>query len=401
MFKLQNIASFLTASLTLLCCSLSFNAMGKESLADKISLSGMLKVDFIYDIDTPSGDRINYGNIPTSSLYDESQARVHVRESRIGLKYQDSYNGLPFAAYVEGDFYGGGTNSPSGSEKISNSTEFRLRHGYLTYAGWLVGQTWSNYVDVSSFPETLDFSNDTGQAFIRQGQVRYKHSMGNFNLSYAIENPESDLIIADESFQNIDGIDQADPMFDLTAKVQYHQAWGHVSLQTVIRTLEMNTSNNSETELGYGVGTSGKIKITDSNLVKFHYSQGEGIGRYIQEVAGSAGIVYQSQQDIQNSEASIELLEAKGGYVSFQHKFSPAWRANISGGFIDIDFSEFTNDAIYADYTEKLTSFHANIIWTIFPNLDVGIEHSIVDLTTVSGAEGKLKRVQLSTKFKF
>ncbi|SDY21008.1 hypothetical protein [Acinetobacter kyonggiensis] len=35
---------------------------------------------------------------------------------------------------------------------------FRIRHAYLTYDQWLVGQTWSNFNAVEYFPETVDAS---------------------------------------------------------------------------------------------------------------------------------------------------------------------------------------------------------------------------------------------------
>lgn len=388
-------------ALGLLLLSVPDIALCQDNLSDRFSLSGLLKVDIIYDFGTPSGDRINYADITTSNTNDEKPVRIHARESRIGLKYRHPTNSNPLIAYIEGDFYGGGSNSPSGSENIANATSFALRHAYIKYGNWLVGQTWSNYVDLASFPETLDFSNDTGQAFLRQGQVRFQHQFNNLTLSYSIENPETDLIVSDEAFGNIDTASLVDPLFDFTTRVQYRANWGHLSAQAVIRTLEAYSGTTSRQKIGIGYGVSGKYQFSSNNQIKFHYSQGNGIGRYIQEVSGSAGIAFQSQQDISNQNFSIELLSAKGGYLAFQHRLSPTLRANLSAGFIDIDFSEYRNSTYLDDNTQEITSVHGNIIWTVYPSFELGIEHSIVKLTENSGAEGNIRRIQLSTKYRF
>jgi len=109
-----------------------------------LSISGMVKVDFIHDLEAPSGDRINYSTISTDDSSPKGQSRIHARESRLGVKYLQDIEDKSFTVFIEGDFYGGGTNSPVGSEKISNSAGFRLRHAYVSYDRWIAGQTWSN-----------------------------------------------------------------------------------------------------------------------------------------------------------------------------------------------------------------------------------------------------------------
>lgn len=364
-----------------------------------LTISGMVKVDFIYDLNEPSGDRINYNTISTDDSNVHGQYRIHARESRIGAKYIQDINGKELTAIIEGDFYGGGTNSPSGSEKISNSVNFRLRHAYISYDEWIVGQTWSNYVDVKSFPETLDFSNETGQAFIRQALISYQHTFDSFIFSYSLENPETDVYILEDMFEEGTDFQTIDPVVDFTAKAKYQRSWGHVSLQAVARKMKVYINNNGISELGYGVGASGRINLNSQDTLKFHYSQGDGIGRYIQEVAGSAGLVIQSSINSEN--ASLTLLKAKGGYLSYQHRVNKTFRMNVSSGFIDIEYSSMSEHALVANRTQSLTSIHGNIIWSVIPNFDIGIEHSIARLKTVVGDRGTIKRLQLSATFRF
>lgn len=370
-------------------------------ISQNLSIYGMVKVDFIYDFDEPSGDRINYNTISADDTKAQGQSRIHARESRIGAKYLKDINGNDFTAFIEGDFYGGGTNSPSGSEKISNGVNFRLRHAYFAYGDWLVGQTWSNYVDVKSFPETLDFSNETGQAFVRQGQIRYQHKVDKFTFSYSLENPETDVYILEDMFSEGTDFQTIDPIADFTAKVKFQPSWGHLSLQLVARKQKVHIHSDSVSDTGYGVGTSGRINVTAKDTVKFHYSQGKGIGRYIQEVAGSSGLVFPSTSATEDDLATLTLLTAEGGYIGYQHRINKSLRVNANAGFIDIDYSSMNNLALLFARTQSLLSVHSNIIWTVLPNLDIGVEYSTVKLKTVAGDKGSIKRIQLATTFRF
>ncbi len=112
-------------------------------------------------------------------------------------------------------------------------------------------------MDVKSFPETLDFSNETGQAFIRQRQVRYQHKLDDFIFSYSLENPETDVYILEDMFKADTDFQTIDPTFDVTAKAKCQSSWGHLSFQVVARKLKVHIDSESISETGYGLGTSG------------------------------------------------------------------------------------------------------------------------------------------------
>ncbi len=372
----------------------SFYSFSQDNHQPMINISGMVKLDVIYDINSPNGDRINYTSIATPPP-NEQQVRLHARESRLKISASDDILGQRYTAILEGDFYGGGTNSPANSEKISNSSSFRLRHAYVLSGPWLFGQTWSNYVDVQSFPETLDFSNDTGQAFIRQAQIRYQHQLDDFLISYSFENPETDIHIPNQ-YANVQTID---PFVDFTTKIKYHSFWGHLSFQLVTRKHKVYSQSKQTSNTGSGFGTSGKIKLTSKGLAKFHFSQGKGIGRYIQEASGAAGIVLNSMEH-SDSGNPLVLLKAKGGYLSYQHTFNKTFRTNISSGFIDIDYPPHLQ-INSLDNTQELISLHTNAIWSTSSRVEFGIEYAKVKLKTVSGERSHINRLQLSTKVRF
>lgn len=360
-----------------------------------IETHGYVKADLIHDFGQKSGDRTNYATLPESGdLYSEGHTRLHARQSRLNVSAKKDTKFGPLKAVIEVDFYGGGTNSPSGSEVISNSANLRLRHAYVKFGKWSFGQMWSNYVDVKTFPQNLDFSNDTGQAFLRQSQIRYTRPIGNTLFSFSIENPEADFIDdAGDKRSNL-----RDVMPDITARILYKQDWGHISAQSVFRRFGVDDGEYDDSDIGYGIGVSGKIKVTKNDFVRFHFSSGDGIGRYIQEAAHSAAAVKNPGTAL----VSIKTQSALGGYLGLQHWWTPTWRSNLNAGFVQKDWDRDQLGETVADsQIEKLNSYHLNLIWRALTALDLGIELSRAKQTLEGGSSGDINRFQMSTTFKF
>ncbi len=144
--------------------------------------------------DTPEGER-NHRDYLT------------MRESRVGLE-----TGMPtkfgvLSTKIEGDFNNEprhGNSSTYGdtghvyTQGATNSYGFRVRHAYGQFAGLLVGQTWSTFMDVDNFPETVDYNGPPGGTFIRQPQIRYAYATpkaGTFTV--ALENSVSYVLDPD------------------------------------------------------------------------------------------------------------------------------------------------------------------------------------------------------------
>ena len=363
----------------------------------EVKIHGFVKADAIYDIGPKSGDRINYLGIPldgTDAAENTGHMRFHARETRVNIQSTTptDYGLLKFK--VEADFFGGGTNSIPGSEVISNSYDFRLRQAFGSLGGVLLGQTWSTYVDVKSFPENLDFSNDTGQAFLRQSQIRYTHSFeNNISVAVALENPETDFIDENGAVR----LNQKDSMPDLTTRIIYKDIWGHVSVQGMLRELSVDDGVNSDSTLGYGIGTSGSINIFDKDRIRFHFSFGEGIGRYLQEAANSGAVVLNPG----TSDVDIVSQFAYGGYLGYQHKWLPNLRSNFNAGYLKINWNKNLLAGVADTRNTEFKSFHTNLIWSITPKLDMGIEYAMATRKQENGESGDISRIQFSGKFKF
>ncbi len=359
--------------------------------------SGYVKLDAIYDLGPLAGDRLNYAGILSNDEdNNDGHFRMHARESRISLTASKLQAGTEIKIYFEGDFYSGGTNSSASIEKISNSNGLRLRQAYVQVGRFMMGQSWSNYVDLKSFPENLDFSNDTGQAFLRQAQLRYTRVAGDWTTSYSIENPESDIAILESGDCEVSS---KDALPDITAKIKYASNWGHLSLQSLLRNISINTKGNncsdSESHFAYGLGISGKL-LSGRQQLRFHFSGGNGIGRYIQEAVGSSA-AYFSDRSISEGTWEFETQYAHGGYIGLQHKWNKKYRSNLNTGFVEIDWDlQGSSNA----NMRKLHSFHLNLIRSFASGLDAGIEYSRAEATN-DIKTSDIHRIQLSMKYKF
>src|SRR5882672_2982995 len=104
-----------------------------------------------------------------------------VRQTRLGFK---NYFQTPLGelkTQFEFELFGTGVDA--------GQTTFRLRHAYAELGKFGVGQTWSPFMDIDVFPNTLEYWGPTGMIFFRNVQFRYMPIQGATHLTFALERP--------------------------------------------------------------------------------------------------------------------------------------------------------------------------------------------------------------------
>ncbi|MBN4055334.1 hypothetical protein JYU12_01170 [bacterium AH-315-K03] len=367
----------------------------KESGEDKetaLEIHGYIKTDFIYDIGVKGGDVINYQNIPVGPNSNENgHVRFHARQTRINFKKTITSPLGPVTGFIEGDFLGSG-----GTETLTNSTVFRIRHAYSTVGNWLLGQSWSTFVDVKSYPETIDLGNAAGQALIRQSQIRYSRYFDKNQLLLSLENAETDVNL-NQNPNELPNRAGQDKKPDVVIRAIVNKPWGHISAQYVYRTLGVYSKSLKKTftNNGHAWALSARRKIAERDDIRLYFSEGVGAGRYIQESTGLAADFDQ----IDGQPAKLRLNKSKGAYLAYRHWWSDRWRSNIALGYARVN--HYKSDVLKKDvyHTALFNLFHP-----ISKELEIGIEYAFgkrretTDGTTESGY---IKRLQFSTKFSF
>lgn len=359
----------------------------------RFSFGGFVKLDAMYT-DTNAGEipdgtagRMFYlpSSIPVGGLAESNgDTDWHAQWSRFWLAADSDVAGKKARAYVEMDFFGGGNTAFLGNEVSTNTYGVTLRQAYVQWDKWLAGQAWSNFQDVAALPDAVDFVGPTeGTTFVRQAQLRYTSGPWSFSL----ENPET-VVTGWRSAARTISDDNALP--DITARWTSKGDWGHVGVAGLVRQLRHETATSQAEGTGYGVSLSGKVNMGASDDIRWAVNGGSGIGRYLAFGVGSDVVADASGQ--------LDALDGYGGFVAWRHVFSPKVRTNLMYAA-----SHFDNDTGLTGWgvTERTQSFHANVIYSPFPKLDLGAELIYGQRSLEDDREGDLRRLHTSVKYSF
>ena len=360
----------------------------------RFSFGGFVKLDAMYT-DTNAGEipdgtagRMFYlpSAIPVGGA-DESNGDTdwHAQWSRFWLAADSEVAGKKARAYLEMDFFGGGNTAFLGNEVSTNTYGVTLRQAYVSWDKWLAGQTWSNFQDVAALPDAVDFVGPTeGTVFVRQAQLRYTSGA----WSVALENPQT-VVGAYRGTARTTSDDGNLP--DITVRWTGKGDYGHVSVAGIARQLRHDTASTHASGNGYGLSLSGKYNLGKQDDLRYMLIGGNGIGRYVGFALGADGTLDAAAGD-------IEPTGVLAGFVAWRHVFNPKLRGNLMFSRAQLDHdTDWTGFGV----TRSAQSFHANLIYSPLPKLDVGAELIWGNRELESGADGDLRRVHATVKYSF
>jgi outer membrane DcaP-like protein len=344
-----------------------------------LKLYGFVELDATYDFkgadDDIRGDDwatflefqpLDHGKRDKDRLY------VTARTSRVGLTTTTPTAKGPMFVRVEGDF-----NSPSAfnysTEATTNGTNFRLRHAYGEWGGFLVGQSWSNFMDLGSLPDTVDFNPHGAFALTRTPGVRYTFNLGGPTLAFAVENPQSVVVnsVVSNSFTVGREFDRAP---DVSANFTMPLPFGHVNVRGVGQEYQGRTPGGvGDSRWAWGAGVSGSVKAGSSDTLVWSVQGGDGIGKYM------FTSLFQGAAFVGDK---IELWRTLAYHVGLTHSWTPAFRSNViwSQTFFD------SNDALAAAAgaspfgtgaaNKRIDSLFVNSFYDPIKNVEFGLEYS-------------------------
>src|SRR6185436_19721165 len=101
-----------------------------------------------------------------------------VRQSRLGVKGYIPTEWGEIKTTFEFELFGTGVDA--------GQTTFRLRHAYGELEAFGAGQTWSPFMDIDVFPNSLEYWGPNGMVFYRNVQLRWMPLRGANALTVAI-----------------------------------------------------------------------------------------------------------------------------------------------------------------------------------------------------------------------
>jgi len=286
----------------------------------EVTISGFIQPAFYFDNNNVlNNDVFVTSEIPTTRVTNIKFQRSHLsaNQSRLGFNFKFPKAGTNTTAFLEGDFL---------SSTRGVNTFFRLRHAYITRGEFLVGQTWTNFGDVNSSPNTLDLEGPNSMPSSRVPQIRWRRQMSaKFNLLLAVEEPNSDYT----------SLDSANPLKAAFPELVIKPKWtiknGHWSNSFIYKPIVYTDKDYAfKRKLNaWGFTSSLNIHIPDGKSLRLLNIKNRTFNVFGIIGNGTQGAVNDfggfGYDAFPKDSTTLETLSYYGGYVSYSFVFKKRW----------------------------------------------------------------------------
>jgi hypothetical protein len=311
------------------------------------------------------------------------RSTLHAKGTRLSLELRRPvpWDGT-LRIYTEYDFF---------DDSTSSSMKFRARHFYGQAWNFLIGQTFSAFMDVDVFPDVVDYQGPNGIVNRRQPQIRYTLPIHDgatkFQLFASIEQPESKIETDTDEFP--DGATTLTHTPDGVAGFRWEGSLGHLQGSALFREISFESDNGpSEDTFGWGLSLSAALNLFENDKLSAQVTYGEGVARYINDLSGEN---LDAALDGNRLEA-IPVFAAMAGYT---HHWNDEWRSTVSGGYVHVDapvsLGRFTIDnTLYGS---------VNLMWHPTTSFRMGLEYLYGRKETMDGSERDAHRFNFVVRY--
>jgi hypothetical protein len=273
--------------------------------------------------------------------------------------------------YNENDFF---------NDSTSPNMSFRVRHFYGQAWNLLIGQTFTTFMNIDSWPDVVDYAGPNAMINRRQAQIRYSpsiyHGVGEMHLLFSLEQPGSDIST------NATGVPAgADPVSkapDGVVAWRWEGDVGHMQLSGLFRSIGYDApSGQDQTVFGWGSSASGAFNLFQTDKLLWQLAYGHGMARYVNDL-GSADL-----DAALDDSGQLEAIPVFAAVVGYTHEWSKHFRSTASFGYVNADPT--TSLGPFA--IETTTYASANLVWHPTSSFRMGLEYLYGTKETQSGAE--------------
>jgi hypothetical protein len=267
---------------------------------------------------------------------DQGNTFFSVRQTRLGVKSWFPTDLGEVQTQFEFEMFGVGPDA--------GQTTMRLRHAYGQLGKWGAGQTWSPFMDIEVFPNTVEYWGPNGMVFFRNVQLRYMPIQGDTRMTIALERPGAS---ADGGVHS-DILDEEDlvarfPVPDLSA--EYRQAFskGYVELAGIVRRMEWEDNDGGPTDLsdgvtGWGLNLTSNLKFGGSDVDRLGVVYGEGVQNYMNDAP--VDVATEANPGDPTKPILGVALPMTGISAALDHSWNEKWASSFCYSRLDIDNSD-------------------------------------------------------------
>ena len=373
--------------------------MTAQSGSSTINVYGFVMLDAGYNFDQihPNWtDVVRPSRLPSfeNQYAPDGNMFYGVRQTRLGVKGNVPTPVGELKTTFEFELFGTGVDE--------GQTTFRLRHAYGELGQFGAGQTWSPFMDIDVFPNSLEYWGPTGMVFFRNLQVRWMPIQGDSRMTIALERPGAS---ADQgTYSGRIELQDVKPRFqypDLSAEYRLGRKWGYIELAGLVRHIAWEDQGTDAFALsgdatGWGLNLSSNLNLGKNDVVRLQGMYGEGVENYMNDAPADVGIENQPGNPV----APIKgvALPVTGVVAFLDHTWSTKFTTAVGYSMVDID-----NTAQQApDAFSKAQYALGNVLYSPTPGVTAGVEFQWGNRDNFTdGFTSDIRKIQFSFKYAF
>ena len=277
-----------------------------------------------------------------------------VRQTRFGVKSYFPTDIGELKTTFEFELFGTG--------EVAGQTIMRLRHAYGEIGKFGAGQTWSPFMDIDVFPNSIEYWGPSGMAFYRNVQVRWMPKQGDTRTTIALERPGASADFGENrSLIPLGNVAGHFPLPDLSAEHRIGKKWGYVEGAGILRYFEWEDNDGdpavdlSGSAVGWGLNLSTNVNI-GKGVFRGQFLYGEGIQNYMNDASQDLAV------EATNTPAKPfegVPLPCMGLVAFYDHNWNPKWSSSIGYSLVSIDnIDDQLPDAFHAGHYALFNLLH-------------------------------------------
>jgi hypothetical protein len=316
-----------------------------------------------------------------------------VRQTRLGFKSSTPTEKGDFKTTFEFEMFGTGVDA--------GQTTIRLRHAFGQLGQFGAGQTWSPFMDIDVFPNSVEYWGPSGMAFFRNVQVFWQPiNDGKNRMTIALERPgaSADGGSYSDRIQEA-GVTGRFPLPDLSAEYRVGRDWGYVEGSGIVREIKWDDVDGvgpdlSGDALGWGVHLSSNIKPNSQGTARLSVLHGEGIENYMNDAPADVG----TQADLfEPAGFKGVAIPVTGVSAFYDMQWNERWSTTLGYSRVDIDNTDGQTGTAFKRGQYAL----GNLMCYPVKNIMAGVEVQWGDRENKNGFTSDDLRVQFSAKYNF
>ena len=261
---------------------------------DSVSMYGFTMLDSGYDFGQVNPnwyDVVRPTQLPSyhNEYAPSGNVYASVRQSRFGVKTSTPTRFGDLNTIFEFELFGTGADA--------GQTTFRLRHPYGELGQFGAGQTWSPFMDIDVFPNTLEYWGPNGMVFFRNIQARWmpiRSERGSVTIALERPGASGDQGIYADRIE----LSNIQPRFnfpDLSGNGRIVRHWGYLQVAAIVRKIGWADTSSNKTNLGgsvvgWGINLTSNLKLSKTNVAKLAFAYGHGIENYMNDAPVDVGV---------------------------------------------------------------------------------------------------------------